>query len=571
MIFNSVTSYALQKSDAEYWAGTNILPVYNAKFASYFGKNQNGCFTNNNFFKACVEALNVLASEAKINILPKKLEGDSDFKVGPLQREVLGGIGLYQALENDVNEVKLSPKAAWEKTERIRQKTDVIYAELMQAQQKVDFFQLSTAVLELLKATHKKDKIPAAFAASYNVFMNIAEDAHAHIDSAEKLDEQNVTVDSSFTGIGMVFNFDGKEMTALEIVSGGPAESAGIKAGDTILSVDDVPVVDIGDSQAIRNKIVGPEGQTVKIIFLSSGVQTTKVIVRKKVIIEGVKSKLLNSFGQKIGYIQFAQFAGADLCTKIKDKILSFEKNEGVKGLILDLRNNGGGRLDLSICITGLFVGKEVIVKVKDLKKEQFQAYKSSQDKITNLPLVVLINRGSASASEIVSGAIRDYERGLIVGEGSFGKGSVQSPFVITGSGPVDVGGFNLMNPNDDLSQGTILLYQTIQRFYQPSGTTNQSVGIGADIEAPQKPGASQEELFAVREQQLYPNALVAEGEKWKPSPLRVEKTAKIKECLGQSQQTAQKYVANKLNELQGNYQMLTAEEVLFCQTQLGL
>jgi carboxyl-terminal processing protease len=216
---------------------------------------------------------------------------------------------------------------------------------------------------------------------------------------------------------------------------------------------------------------------------------------------------------------------------------------DGAKGLVFDLRGNGGGLLDEAICIGGLFAGQKVIVKVKDLEANSFEDKPSFHDSITSLPLVILIDAGSASASEVVSGAMQDHRRAWILGERSFGKGTVQAP--------------------QPFLSRDIVLFRTIQRFYQPLGRTNQLVGIFPDFEVPATPDATADERFRLREADIYPHALKAESGDWKQP--RPDEVSAVGACVAKDSLAKKAYAAAKAKKAAVDYQLLSAEEVLKC------
>jgi carboxyl-terminal processing protease len=214
-----------------------------------------------------------------------------------------------------------------------------------------------------------------------------------------------------------------------------------------------------------------------------------------------------------------------------------------VSGLVLDLRGNLGGLIDQAVCIGGLFLGREVVVKVKDLDRDSFEELSSSKPAATDLPLVVLIDAGSASASEIVSGAIQDHQRGWLLGERSFGKGTVQA---------------NMNFWNDK-----IVFYRTVQRFYQPTGRTNQQVGISPDFEVPATPSATEEDRFRLREADIFPHGLGAVGPMWaQPRP---EEARKVNGCVAGEKLADKVFAEAKARGHAVDYQLLRAEETLRC------
>lgn len=272
-------------------------------------------------------------------------------------------------------------------------------------------------------------------------------------------------------------------------IEGGLARRLGIKANDILLAVDGVKAKG-SKSKDIVDRIKGSAGTSVTLQLMRKGTAIEMTVPRERVDMEHVEVKVRELAGSKYLSVKLGSFMDANGCAKISKKFTEAEKaNPDLVGIVLDLRDNGGDLLKEGICIGGLFLRRKVIVQVKDLNRNGLQLRISYREQITQLPMVTLLNRNSASASEVVSGALQDYQRSWIVGERSFGKATVQAPMELT----------------DD-----ILLYRTIQRFYQPSGRTNQIVGILPDFETPAKPGMSEDERFVLREGDLYPNAMSA-------------------------------------------------------------
>ena len=224
-----------------------------------------------------------------------------------------------------------------------------------------------------------------------------------------------------FGGVGMELGLRDKELTVVAPIKNTPAFEAGIQSGDKIVKIDDVGTKDMSIEKAVK-LIRGPKGSRVILEFTRNGDKPfIKELVRGDIKIPNVSGKILDN---DIAYIKAHGFntdSANDVLTELTEL-----KEKGAKGVILDLRNNPGGLLNEAVSMSSIFIKSGPIVKVKARtgKTETFSASKTADDKI---PLVVLVNKGSASASEIVAGAIQDTNRGVIVGEQSFGKGSVQT------------------------------------------------------------------------------------------------------------------------------------------------
>jgi carboxyl-terminal processing protease len=240
-------------------------------------------------------------------------------------------------------------------------------------------------------------------------------------------------------------------------LSGTPAEAAGIQAGDKILKIDGESTEGITLSEAAM-KIRGEIGTTVTLTVLhKDDTQEDVPVVRDKITVVALTSKLVDD--DRIGYIHLSRFDSS--VTLELDKALASFDLDKLDGIILDMRNNPGGLLSAAISVSSRFVDKGVIVSTKS-RISGDQNYYSSGNKIPDLPIVILINGGTASAAEITASAIRDHEMGILIGEQSFGKGVIQQLF--------------------NYADGSALKL-TIGEYKTPNGYTVQGVGLTPDIE----------------------------------------------------------------------------------------
>lgn len=225
-----------------------------------------------------------------------------------------------------------------------------------------------------------------------------------------------------YEGIGAYVDTQGDYLTIVSPIEGSPAEAAGLKPGDQIIAIDGVDMTGTAPEEA-RQKVLGPAGSTVKLTVARKGEEEPLefVITRAKITIPSVTGKMLEN---DIAYIDINQFG--DKTTSELSAVLDELIAQNPKGIIIDLRNNGGGYLQTSIEVASEFIDKGVILyeQYGDGSRDTFNAL--GNGRATNLPIVVLINEGSASASEILAGALQDYGRAKLVGVLSYGKGSVQ-------------------------------------------------------------------------------------------------------------------------------------------------
>ncbi len=291
-------------------------------------------------------------------------------------------------------------------------------------------------------------------------------DPHSQLLPPEAFEELQMDTHGEFGGIGIVITMRKNLLTVISPIEGTPAYRAGIMAGDIIVKVDGESTEDMMLWEAVK-KMRGTKGTPVVITIVREGLPEPKDInlVRDIIPIESVKSLVLKP---GYGYIWVTNFR--DNTTKdIKKALESLESGEvPLKGLVLDLRDNPGGLLNESIGVSDLFLEKGIIVSIKGRIKRHTKIFKAHSSDIIrqSYPIVVLINGGSASASEIVAGALQDHKRALILGTTSFGKGSVQTV--------------------ESLRDGYGLKF-TIARYYTPSGRSIQAEGIKPDIVVKQK------------------------------------------------------------------------------------
>ena len=285
-------------------------------------------------------------------------------------------------------------------------------------------------------------------------------DAHSSMLNKESYKEMQVETKGEFGGLGIVISLRDGALTIISPIDDTPAYKAGVKSGDIIIKIDDASSINMSLSDAI-DIMRGKPGTPITITVVRKGVQEPIEIniVRDIIKIQSVYAKTIND---DILYLRISSFMDMKVASELKKYIKQYEKT--TKGIVLDLRNNPGGQLGQAIDTTNIFVDKGIIVSQKgkdDNENEEFEA--TSSTTLTDVPMVVLVNGGSASASEIVSGALQDLKRAVIIGETTFGKGSVQRIIPI----------------NDDGSEAIKL---TIAKYYLPSGRTIQAKGIVPDI-----------------------------------------------------------------------------------------
>ena len=278
--------------------------------------------------------------------------------------------------------------------------------------------------------------------------------------SPEIFNEMQTETSGEFGGLGIEVSMESGVVKVISPIDDTPASRAGIKAGDYIVKINDTQVQGKTLSEAV-DLMRGPVGSGIELTIRRRGEKKaiTFNIVREVIQIQSVKAELLE---KNIGYVRLTAF-NENSGEQIKKKIKELEKNKNVKAYILDLRNNPGGLLSQAIKISDYFLNNGEIVSTKSRKTSENRKWFAKKGDLTNgKKLIVLINYGSASASEIVAGALKDHKRAILLGENSFGKGSVQSIIPLKNEGAIRL---------------------TIAKYYLPSGKSISEVGVSPDIE----------------------------------------------------------------------------------------
>ena len=271
--------------------------------------------------------------------------------------------------------------------------------------------------------------------------------------------ESQIETSGEFGGLGIEVSMEAGVVKVIAPIDGTPAAKAGIKAGDYIVRINGEQVQGKTLMEAV-NLMRGPEGTSIEITVRRKSLRKAKIfkITREIIEIESVISKIVDN---KVGYLRLRAF-NENSSNQLKKEISKIEKNKKLVGYILDLRNNPGGLLSQAITISDFFLDDGEIVSTKGRKtRENRKFFAKKGDKINGKPLIVLINRGSASASEIVAGALQDQKRAILLGETTFGKGSVQSIIPLKNKGAIRL---------------------TISKYYLPSGKSISEVGVVPDI-----------------------------------------------------------------------------------------
>tara|TARA_B100000029_G_scaffold233037_2_gene230367 strand:- start:919 stop:2073 length:1155 start_codon:yes stop_codon:yes gene_type:complete len=275
----------------------------------------------------------------------------------------------------------------------------------------------------------------------------------------EIFEESQVETKGEFGGLGIEVSMEAGVVKVITPMDDTPASRAGVKAGDYIVRINGEQVQGKTLMQAV-NLMRGPVGTDIEITIRRKGLKKAKIFKITREIIQ-IKSVAAETIDKKIGYLRLRAF-NENSGNQLKKEIKKMENNKKMLGYILDLRNNPGGLLSQAIKVSDFFLNDGEIVSTKGRKKRENRKFFAKKgDRINGKPLIVLINRGSASASEIVAGALQDQKRAILLGETTYGKGSVQSIIPLKNSGALRL---------------------TISKYYLPSGKSISEIGVTPDI-----------------------------------------------------------------------------------------
>ena len=323
--------------------------------------------------------------------------------------------------------------------------------------EKIDLFSevLNKIDKEYVESVNQSDAMDAAI---NGVLQSL--DPYSAYMSPEVFNDMQTETSGKFGGLGIEVGMEHGVVKVISPIDNSPASRVGVKAGDYIVKINDIQVQGKSLTEAVEI-MRGPVGSDIKITVRRRGVKKAIIfkITREIIKIESVKSKYIDN---NIGYLRLTVF-NENSGDQIKDKIKEFNKKKDIKGYILDLRNNPGGLLSQAIKIADFFLENGEIVSTKSRKISENRRWFAKKGDLTKgKTLIVLINEGSASASEIVAGALKDHKRAILVGENSYGKGSVQSIIPLKNKGAIRL---------------------TISKYYLPSGKSISEVGVTPDIE----------------------------------------------------------------------------------------
>ena len=322
--------------------------------------------------------------------------------------------------------------------------------------QKIDLF---SEVLEKIQDEYidEVDQAEVMDSAINGILQSL--DPYSAYMNPEIFEEMQTETSGEFGGLGIEVSMEAGVVKVIAPIDDTPAARAGIKSGDYIVKIDDEQVQGKTLMEAV-NLMRGPVGSSIKLTVRRKGLKKAKIfkIIREIIEIRSVVSELIDN---EIGYLRLRAF-NENSSNQLKNEISKLEKNKELVGYIFDLRNNPGGLLSQAVKISDFFLDDGEIVSTKGRKsRENRKFFAKKGDRIKGKPLIVLINNGSASAAEIVAGALQDQKRAVLLGETTYGKGSVQSIIQLRNRGAIRL---------------------TISKYYLPSGKSISEVGVSPDI-----------------------------------------------------------------------------------------
>ncbi len=375
-----------------------------------------------------------------------------------------------------------------------------VFADITQEEKEKTYKQLEifANILSILQENYVEeiDTQKAVDGAIQGLLLSL--DPHSSYLKPEEFQDLQEETSGSFSGVGIEITIKDGILTVVSPIEGTPADKAGIKANDLIVEIEGKKTKDMNPDEAIR-QLRGPKGSKVTITIQRQGWNELRPfsLTRDIIPLHSVKASFL---APGFAYLRITNFQ-SHTTRDFKQKLTELQKEQAIRGLILDLRNNPGGLLNQAISVSDIFLKQGTIVSTRGRTEDQnmvFQAHETTDD--AGFPIVVLVNEGSASASEIVAGAIQDHKRGVIVGTRTFGKGSVQTIIPL----PDGAG-----------------LRMTTARYYTPADRSIQALGISPDVEVPaQEPvsaGDSKSSSEILRETDLQNH--LREKQEARPSP----------------------------------------------------
>ena len=470
LYFHSSSIDVEKSKSKDYWNETKL------NFSTLHSViNQETCYAQPHNFLGCMQALSTL-----VTIL-----SDKSIDLVFTDDRVREGINFLSDIEiksspkkkfQDISEVLKDFKAsmtnkiqAWRTLYYQTQKTQIrfyhilreILLEVIMHGESSSRSVLSNNVFKTSKKFHHKRLI----AQSINSYLSITQSPHDHLIPLELMKDRSKANDGEYSGVGLILFQIQQHLVVKRVLENSPAFQAGLKSGDIISKIQGQDVSQMKLS-ASSNAIAQVNSKTVHLEILRQGARRHFEVGKEIIKVDNVKTEYIKDNNKKWGLIRLSSFYKVNTCAQVEKAIYKFQKDPQVSGLVIDLRNNPGGLVDEALCTADLFLPKDrFMLEVRPFNTSQSSQFNFSlMPQVTNLPLVILVNAGSASSAEIVAGVLRDHNRGILIGERTFGKGTI-------------LYGTSFQYPR----YPNLIHYQTSARFYFPSRRTNHILGIVPD------------------------------------------------------------------------------------------
>lgn len=533
-----VEAEAAYKSAEEHWSAVGLQ--FEA-LRAFVGNEK--CYRSEMHFLMCIGALRGIlrfASHAQ-TLAPR--ERKELFLLFGKVIEPHGPIDLVEAKEVQVTDASIVPQTVRALELALRK---AWIAQYRSSSAKIDF----EALLELYRTRH----VPTAresyiTASAINEALSQA-DAHARLETVSHLKQSQRSSNQDLVGVGIVFGKHEGAYVVTDLFADSAAEQAGLKARDQIIAIDKEPIANLSLNEA-HKRIRGATGTPVEFTILRGGDTLTFSLIRKAIRVDNVRLRIFRAREAIIGYIRLSSFMDPKAPEDIAKAITS-AKAQGANALVLDLRQNLGGLLTAAVDIAGYFMGsgKIAVIQKSLIQGRKDMKHVTTKDKLSDLSLVLLVDAASASASELLSGALQESGDALLVGERTFGKGTVQSCVDLSSLGP-------------ELTPLPILFWRTVARFILPSGRTNQICGVEPDLAVARTPEGDPTKSATMREEDIFPNALPPEGEP--PRPSFQFRNEWVKKCIEKTGQSRELFRLGTPSELPLDYQLLYALDAAKC------
>lgn len=435
------------KTVEEYWAETGLSSSSLIDLID-----GSVCATSERYFLACVNAIGNVAGRFDLGV---------------------SADGTLVPLKQSLSKAKNSEKAQLEPWKNL-------FREDLKKAQEISFVSLWKDLESHYFSAQQKAMMVGL---GLNGFISVFRDPHTYFMPVSQFKEVVSKADNRSTSLGMSLALSGDEHVVRKVIEGSPAKLSGVQKGDILLSVNGESVKEMTQAR-VYELLRGEIGDRTTIFVRRGDAEKKFRLLRREITVATVSTRIIDGI-KPIAVIGVNKFAkGA--CVKVKES-LGIAQRAGVRGLLLDLRDNPGGQMEEAACVTSLFVGADKrIFEIRYLESgKKAEAYYGGEEKVTDLPLAVLVNASSASAAEIVAGSLRDFGRGVLVGEKTFGKGSFQE------------GEYWSQNKN-------IALFETKGFYYLPSGRSPQMKGLEPDV------AVNFDRIDVVRESDQFVNPLKA-------------------------------------------------------------